>query len=872
LIDAGAREESMARLRLSVACLVLAVTIGTKPGSSLVAPRLREGTPRGIADPSAALVTMPAVWFVELASAPLAEANPADKTGYARRLRQEKEAFRLEASRRRLSWRERFAYDQLWNGIALAIDPADVMTLAQIQGVAAIYPVMEVAPSGRSRATDAAAGGRGSSGDAAPASSLAAALSMVGADRIQAAGIDGAGVRVALIDTGIDYMHPDLGGGFGPGFRVEGGFDFVGDNYRGPPNTPLPDADPRDCNGHGTHVAGILAAHGAVTGVAPGATLLAYKVFGCAGGTTADIVLAAMERVLGDGSRVVNLSLGNAFEWPRYPTARAADNLVNHGVVVVAAAGNDGDTGLFSMDAPGVGRKTIGVAAADSVKVHTRAFRIPGGTEVGYFPVDQALPPPLSGSALVQDVGHGCLTDRALFTGVAGKVAVMSRGQCAFRQKVLNLRNAGAAAALIYNDEPGVFLEALEDPPIFFPAATLSREDGTALAARARFPTTLVWTSDFTDVANATGGLVSSFSAYGESPELELKPDLAAPGALVFSTLPLARGSYGLKSGTSMASPFVAGAAALLIEAEPNVSSQRVRDILQSAALPRAWRKSPDTGALEPIQHQGAGLVDVEAALQAELRVQPGKISLGEMEGADARRTLEIENRSGSAIALEFSHTPAQALLPGGPPVKTAEGAATVSFDPARLVLPAGGKATVEIGFARPETLPEGSLFGGFLAMAPEGGGRTVRVPYAGFQGDYQSIVAMNPDASPFGNPILRPDFEFGPSSPLTIDPLHGQAAIVLFHLRHPVRRLRVELFDTPSGRSRGRLAEAGYFHRNGTAEEFFFLSWNGRDAAGDPLPAGSYVLRLAAQKALGDDDNPAHWEIWTSPPVTILR
>ncbi|HEV8335903.1 MAG TPA: S8 family serine peptidase [Candidatus Polarisedimenticolia bacterium] len=864
----------MARLRLRVACLVLAVTVGTKPGFPLVTPRLRDGTPRGIADPpAAARVTMPAVWFVELASAPLAEANPADQPAYLRKLRLEKEAFRLEASRRRLVWRERFTYNRLWNGVSLAIDPAEVMTLAQIKGVTAIYPVTEVEPGERILAKDAIAGGGRWSGEAAPASGgLAAALSMVGADRIQAAGIDGAGVRVALIDTGIDYLHPDLGGGFGPGFRVEGGFDLVGDNYRGPGNTPLPDADPRDCNGHGTHVAGILAGRGAVTGVAPGATLRAYKVFGCVGGTLADIVLAAMERVLGDGSRVVNLSLGNAFQWPHYPTARAADNLVNHGVVVVASAGNDGDSGLFSLDAPGVGRKTIGVASTDSAKVHTRSFRVLGGGDVGYFPVDQALPPPLSGSALVQDVGHGCLSDRALFTGVAGKVAVMSRGQCAPRQKVLNLHNAGAAAVLIYNDEPGVFLETFEDPPIFFPVATLSREDGTALAARARFPTTLVWTSDFTDVANATGGLVSPFSAYGESPDLELKPDLAAPGALVFSTLPLARGSYGLRSGTSMAAPFVAGAAALLIEAEPNVPSQRVRDILQNAALPRAWRKNPDGGGLEPIQHEGAGLVDVEAALQADLRVGPGKISLGEMEGASVRRALEIENRSASALALAFSHAPAKAVLPGGPPVKAADGAATVSFDPSRLVLPAGGKATVEIGFTPPEGLPEGSLFGGFLAIAPEGAGRTVRVPYAGFQGDYQSIVAMNPDASPFGNPILRPDFEFGPSSPLTIEPLHHQAAIVLFHLRHPVRRLRLELFDTPSGRSRGRLAEAGYFPRNGTAEEFFFLFWDGRDSQGDPLPAGSYVLRLAAQKALGDDDNPAHWEIWTSPPVTVLR
>jgi len=103
-------------------------------------------------------------------------------------------------------------------------------------------------------------------------------------------GFTGKGVRVGIIDTGIDYNHPDLGGGFGPGLRVAFGFDFVGDAYDGS-NTPIPDPFPDDCDGHGTHVAGIVGANGAVTGVAPGVTFGAYRVFGCEGQAESDVII-----------------------------------------------------------------------------------------------------------------------------------------------------------------------------------------------------------------------------------------------------------------------------------------------------------------------------------------------------------------------------------------------------------------------------------------------------------------------------------------------------------------------------------------------------------------------------------------------------
>jgi len=135
------------------------------------------------------------------------------------------------------------------------------------------------------------------------------------------------------MDTGIDIDHPDLGGNGVPGgtpfpsARITHGWDFVGDAYNADPRSPSydpvphPDARPDDCAGHGTHVAGIVGANGAVRGVAPGVTFGSYRVFGCQGSTEADIMLAAMERVLADGMNVLNMSIGSSYQWPQYPTA-----------------------------------------------------------------------------------------------------------------------------------------------------------------------------------------------------------------------------------------------------------------------------------------------------------------------------------------------------------------------------------------------------------------------------------------------------------------------------------------------------------------------------------------------------------------------
>ena len=208
------------------------------------------------------------------------------------------------------------------------------------------------------------------------------------------------------MDTGIDVDHPDLGGdgvtggaengdSF-PNSRITDGFDLVGDDYNADPTSaafqpiPHPDAVPDDCNGHGTHVAGIVGADGdtpaEARGVAPGVTFGAYRVFGCDGSTTDEIMIAAMERALADGMDVLNMSIGDAFNnWAASPTAAASDALVDAGMVVVASIGNSGANGIYSAGAPGVGDKVIGVASYDNSHVQAPGFTItPDDTPIAY--------------------------------------------------------------------------------------------------------------------------------------------------------------------------------------------------------------------------------------------------------------------------------------------------------------------------------------------------------------------------------------------------------------------------------------------------------------------------------------------------------
>ncbi|KAF6805935.1 subtilisin-like serine protease pr1c [Colletotrichum sojae] len=191
---------------------------------------------------------------------------------------------------------------------------------------------------------------------------------MTQVDKLRARGFTGAGLKIGIVDTGIDYTHPALGGCFGPGCLVSYGYDIVGDAYDGT-SAPLPDDDPfEDCQGHGTHVAGIIAAAEnpmGFTGASPGVTIGAYRTFGCSGLTTGDALLAGVIRAFEDGSDIITGSIGGPSGWAGEAFAVAVSRIVDSGVPCTFAAGNEvgGTEGLFGISSPSTGDGVISVSS-----------------------------------------------------------------------------------------------------------------------------------------------------------------------------------------------------------------------------------------------------------------------------------------------------------------------------------------------------------------------------------------------------------------------------------------------------------------------------------------------------------------------------
>jgi subtilisin family serine protease len=807
-------------------------------------------------------------WFVEMASPPTADGTSLATT------RAEKAAFRSAAKSAGLRYTERYAFDQLWNGLSITLHPSQLAALQRIGGVKAIYPVEEIplpptAP-----------------GDP----DLYSALAMTGADIAQSElGYTGNGVKVAVMDTGIDYDHRDLGDGFGLGHRVAYGHDFVGDAYNADETSPsynpvpVPDPYPDDCNGHGTHVAGIVGANGTVKGVAPDVTFGAYRVFGCQGSTESDIMIAAMERALADGMQVLNMSIGSAYQWPQYPTAMAASRLVNKGMVVVASIGNNGANGLYAAGAPGLGDKVIGVASVDNTYVSLTTFTVsPDSRAIGYAPATGAPRPPTSGVVAMARTGTTTTTDDACSPlpagSLTGTVALVRRGGCTFYTKASNAEAARAVGVVLYNNAAGRFSPTVAgDPPITIPVVAISQAEGALIDARlAAGPVDLTWTDQTGSFADPNGGLVSSFSSYGLSPDLALKPDVAAPGGNIYSTYPLEKGGYATLGGTSMAAPHVAGAAALLLQAHPRTPAQAMRGILQSSADPIVWWGNPGLGFLDDVHRQGAGLLDIDDAILATTTVKPATLALGESELGPATRTLTIENHS--TMPVTYVLTSVNALSTGGvmmPSFFTSN--AVVTYSVPSVAVPAHGKAWVDVTIT-PASGPEHGQYGGYLVLTPQGGGPVYRVPFAGFVGDYQAIPALTSGGYEF--PWLAwldggGYYQLSDPSDWTYTMVGTDLPYLLVHLDHQVEQMKVEVFHAVTHKSWHLMYRESHLPRNSTATSFFAFPFDGTTTAGKKtytVPDGSYSLRLSVLKALGDPANPMHWETWTSPTFVIDR
>jgi subtilisin family serine protease len=599
---------------------------------------------------------------------------------------------------------------------------------------------------------------------------LRTSVEFFGAEAAHQRGLRGKGMSVGIIDTGIDFTHAMFGGAGTaqafkaidpsqptssfPNGKVVGGVDFVGTEYNsGSVNfrlrIPKMDANPIDEGGHGSHVAGTVAGIGdgvnTYDGVAPEADLHALKVFGANGSTMDAVVIAALEYAadpnsdgdLGDQLDVVNLSLGSGYGSDHILYSEAIRNLSNGGTAVVAAAGNNGDL-PYIVGSPSATDEALSVAAMVDEMEQNWKFRsiqisMQGQAAIHTEAIEGSFTKPLKVAAdegpIVAELVYAGLAAEdfsdELNSKLAGKIAFIDRGQVGFAEKVGRAFKAGSIGVIVANNQPGAPTTmggaGTKDEPYSIPAVMISLELANQIkAAQETAPVIADMTSPHMIEKPELIGTMATFSSKGpRSIDGHFKPEISAPGSKIISAK-FGAGALGTQtSGTSMAAPHVAGAVALLKQAHSSLNSDELKSLVLSSAQTLQLLSSAQTLKPYPLSRQGAGLIQIEGALNASLVTVPASISIGEMTLESQKTVLKkvvVRNISSETKTLSTS-------LNGATP-----GLTLASVQP--ITLPPGESRTLDlrlsVAFANlPKDTAEVS---GYVTLSDESG-HTHNVP-----------------------------------------------------------------------------------------------------------------------------------------------
>jgi subtilisin family serine protease len=729
-----------------------------------------------------------------------------------------------------------YSYTRVVNGFSAAFDANGLAVLERAPEVAGVFPVRAAYPASRS---------------AALVPNVAYRPVMGLSDR------DGRGIRIALLDTGVDRAQPFLRG------RVAGGIDIVGGDAD-VSAAPKPD-DPSQLERHGTEMAGLLVGSGgpgALAGVAPGATVVPIRVAGWQRDASADWsvygrtdqILAGLERAVdpnGDGDahdavKVALVALAEPFAaFTDGPMARAVAGATRLNTLVVTAAGNDGPKGpgYGSISGPGGAPDALTVGAADLRPDYGEArVVIRSGLTVELDrprPLVSALAP-----VVAVDAGVGVprrkstapqkrsssvplldFFDRKGLSLVAGKAALVKVGSDPVTT-VENAARAGAVAVLFYGANLPAGAIGLDEgapiPAVSIPALTAE----TVLARLGRGAPVTASIGAGRTIANASEDRIARFSSTGLAFDGRVKPELVAPGVSLGTAEPGANADgsarFGTVSGTSAAAAIVAGTGALLAQARPELDAAALKGVLVASARPL-----PD----DEVMSQGAGLVDVGGAAASELEASPTSLAFGRATGSrwTGRQTVVLRNLSLRRVRLELEMHVAR------------EGAAAVEFRvrPDQLYLNAGKSIRIHIRAQVTGALDGTAPTSGALVVTPLAG-REARIPWA---------IAFGPPARPVLSAVRLSHGRFRPSdappaplrprAPPAPPPGEGEEV-------RPLARLDLELL-TADGESRGLLARL----RDVLPGRYSF-GVTGRDPAGSILPTGDYRLRLIAYPTVG--------------------
>jgi len=607
--------------------------------------------------------------------------------------------------------------ENIGNALFVSANEADAARLAALPGVRRVRPVRIV-----KRLLDRAV----------VVNKITAAWNQVGDDRA------GEGIKIAIIDTGVDNNHPALRGVSLPALesfprtaavedeRFTNSKVIVARSYVNLLARRDADQSARDRVGHGTALAVVAAGTRAtgplatIQGVAPRAYIGSYKVFGSPGtndGATDDAILKAIDDAVADGMDIINLSLGNDIvsRLDEDPLVAAVERASAAGVLVVCAAGNNGpDFGTIS--SPASALSAIAVGATRNDRTFGASVDIDGVGPVlamrgsGVAP-DKPVAGPLADIALLDHIGLACST---LPSGsLTGRVALILRGTCTFESKLNNAQLAGAIGAIVYataaDPEPitmGVGAANLPAEMVSHAIGLLLKGRGEGTNVSLRFTLSAV-PQDF--------DRITGFSAIGPNVDLAIKPEIVAVGGSVYVATQsfdpsgdmFSADGFALVNGTSFSAPLVAGSLALLKSGRPGLTADQYRSLLVNSATPVADL----VGDAATIQKVGAGQLDLGASLRAQTAAIPATISFGASLTASASLRLEnlgsepaiysitVEPRSGGYAPVASQNTLEVAPGQAGTIGLAVDGAGLSSAVYEGIVHVTGGGADIRIPY-----------------------------------------------------------------------------------------------------------------------------------------------------------------------------
>ncbi|KAF1980224.1 subtilisin-like serine protease-like protein [Bimuria novae-zelandiae CBS 107.79] len=728
-------------------------------------------------------------------------------------------------------------------------------------------------------------------------------------DKLHAEGVTGKGVQVAIIDSGIDYTHPALGGCFGENCLVKTGYDFVGDNFRLGVTEPEPDNDPLDtCFGHGTHVAGTVAAQLQETkygfsGGAPGVRLAAYRIWNCISSTTDEIQLAAFGRAVEDGADIISYSNGFQRGWAGNVLAVVASRIADSGIQFAISEGNDGGRGLFYSSSPATGFDVTGVGAVSNTKfpiLLPRGSYSTGNSTSTSFGVLMGEPAFSSEVKLTlwSAVGaNNACTPLPNGTDLSESIVLLQfldarATRCYPPDQASNIAAKGGRYMLYY-DGSGSNLTMRDDPIVYADGikgvariAPYVAEQWLSLLKRGSTITVNIPSSNNTEVGfeeldnNETGGfLANSLTSWGPSWELGVKPNLVSPGENILSTYLTDDGGYRVMTGTSMAAPLVASAFALLKEVRGSLDPQRLRRILTTTSKPIVWHDGtkvhPDI--LAPVPQQGSGVIQVWNAAHTTAELSIDSIAWNDTDHFVGNRTFSVLNTGTEEAVFELSHRKAVTmytlqesygvLRPGIFPNPIVEDWADIRFSSSKITVPAGESVDVTVTCTPPASA-NGTLlpvYSGYISINNLSSNNTLVLPYLGVAGSMRSASVTQPSLvylANYNNPISvntsytipRPD----PANPPPTDS-GDQSVQPNLYMELLVGSALVHIDVLRGEEDLGSLAGSPQVYLpRGYARVFF----NGLLADGTVLEEGSYSLRVRALRIFGDEAMQEDWDV----------